>query len=161
MSDRGRGFAWIVDLMILTGILATSWPVLKATTAKAGLEGEIRIVSKEARELYEAFERFYGFYRAYPNAYSEAAFAEDSLDPLSSRGYYRGSLPAQLRGQRIDAYDSPDDRGLNQEFWVEMTLERDPSVRFLVARSDDAPLASGEWVEGAFVFRDGELEPLE
>ena len=49
---------------------------------------------------------------------------------------------------------------LNDEFWLEMSLESDPSIRFLVVRSDDAPLGGGRWREGAFVYRDGELRPL-
>ena len=39
-----------------------------------------------------------------------------------------------------------------------MSLARDPAVRVLVARSDDAPMCGGEWCDGVFVFRNGNLE---
>ena len=77
---------------------------------------------------------------------------------MSNRGYYRGPLRTYLVNGKVDAYDSPDDRGLNREFWVEMTLRADPSIRVLVARSDDAPLGGGAWREGVFVIRNGETE---
>ena len=41
-----------------------------------------------------------------------------------------------------------------------MTLKRDPSIRLLVARSDDAPLSGGVWLDGVFIYRDGRLEPV-
>ena len=84
----------------------------------------------------------------------------ETLDPLARRGYYRGVMLAKLTNNRADAYDSPDDKGRNREFWLEMTLAMDPSVRILVAKSDDAPLSGGRWVEGVFIYRNGELEPL-
>ena len=65
-----------------------------------------------------------------------------------------------LLNGRIDVYQSPDDQGLNQEFWLEMTLERDPSIRLLVTHSDDAPLSGGVWLDGVFVYRNGKLEPV-
>ena len=80
--------------------------------------------------------------------------------PLSRRGYYKGGITQFLLNQRIDAYDSPDDKGNNREFWVEMTLKRDPSIRFLVAHSDDAPLGGGVWRDGVFIYRGGKLEPI-
>ena len=79
---------------------------------------------------------------------------------MTKRGYYRGLLLKRMRGNRADAYDSPDDQGRNREFWIEMTLAQDPSIRILIAKSDDAPLSGGRWVEGAFIYRDGDLEPL-
>ena len=41
-----------------------------------------------------------------------------------------------------------------------MTLAAEPSIRFVVARSDNAPLGSGAWLDGAYILRDGRLEPL-
>ena len=79
---------------------------------------------------------------------------------LARRGYYVGRVRGLLAGARADAYDSPDDRGPNREFWMEMTLASDPSVRFVIARSDDAPMGGGTWLDGAYVFRTGRLERL-
>jgi hypothetical protein len=82
----------------------------------------------------------------------------ESLDPLRKRGYYRGSLTSHVLNHRVDAYDSPDDLGPNREFWIEMSLRSDPSVRVLVACSDDAPSSGGSWRDGVYVLRDGVLE---
>ena len=43
---------------------------------------------------------------------------------------------------------------------LEMTLDRDPEIRLLVARSDDAPASGGSWVDGVFLVRGGVLKPL-
>ena len=61
---------------------------------------------------------------------------------------------------KADGYDSPDDVGVNQEYWLEMTLAVDTSIRFLVADSDNAPLAGGDYYHGIFLFLDGQLRPI-
>jgi hypothetical protein len=96
----------------------------------------------------------------FPNAWAEPGFDEVTLDPLRQGGHYAGLVNSKLLDGRIDAYDSPDETGENAEYWLEMTLARDPSIRFVVARSDDAPLGGGRWLDGAFIYRDGSLERL-
>lgn len=157
-----KRWAWrvILDLMLLAGILVVGRLLLVPAMHAADVRADIGIVASEAHELYEAFERYFERNRAYPNAYAESAFDRTSLDPLRRRGYYKGFVTTKLLGSRIDAYDSPDDDGLNREFWLEMTLEQDPNIRFLVVRSDDAPMSGGRWLEGVFICRDGFLEPI-
>ena len=65
-----------------------------------------------------------------------------------------------MGGSQADGYGSPDDNGTNQEFWLEMTLEDDPTVRLLVCDSDDAPLAEGDFYNGIYVFENGSLMRL-
>ena len=110
--------------------------------------------------MQDSFESFHGYHDAYPAEYTDDAFHAETLDPLRSGGYYDGAVTVRLKDKRVDAYGSPDDQGLNQEFWVEMTLATDPSIRFLIARSDDAPMSAGRWAEGAYIHRDGKLERL-
>jgi hypothetical protein len=83
-----------------------------------------------------------------------------STPSRSSRGYYHGAIDAFLLNGRVDGYDAPDDQGPDHEFWMEMTLASDPSVRILIARSDNAPSSRGTWIDGVFVWRDGKLEQL-
>jgi prepilin-type N-terminal cleavage/methylation domain-containing protein len=45
----------------------------------------------------------------------------------------------------------------NKEFWLTMTMARNPTIRFVVASSDNAPLAGGEWLEGVYIYQNGEL----
>lgn len=155
-----RVVAGLIDLALLAGILVMSRLVLGPAMQRANVKADIRAVGHEATRLFEAFERYYESNLSYPATYTEPRFELNTLDPLRRRGYYRGGITTKLLDERIDAYDSPDDRALNAEFWVEMTLASDPSVRFLIAHSDDAPLGGGQWREGVFVFRDGTLEPL-
>lgn len=96
----------------------------------------------------------------YPDEHGNPPFNPATLEPLRRRGYYTGAIGKYLVDGRIDAYDAPDDQGPNHEFWIEMTLASDPSVRILIARSDDAPLGRGTWTDGVFVVRDGRLEAL-
>ena len=110
--------------------------------------------------MYDAFEKYYERHRQYPHAYTRRQFDVETLDPLFRRGYYRGIILTRMRDERADLYDSPDDGGENQEFWIEMTPRLDPSLRILVANSDDAPLGGGRRRQGAFLYQDGKLEPL-
>jgi hypothetical protein len=114
----------------------------------------------EAHALYLAFERFYERHHRYPDAYSGTRLEPNTLEPLRSRGYYTGPLIGYLDGHRIDAYDSPGVPGKDREFWIEMTLQHDPSIRILVSRSDDAPMSGGDWFDGAFMLRNGTIEPI-
>jgi len=150
----------LLDLVVLTALGFMTHQLLTPALHGAAVRSDVRIVSAEVVALWESFEKYYEINRAYPNAYLAPAFELDSLEPLRRRGYYRGWVTVKLQDDRIDAYDSPDDRGINQEFWLEMTLKSDPEVRFLLARSNDAPLGGGEWREGAFIYRDGALESL-
>ena len=70
------------------------------------------------------------------------------------------AVVGELLNGQADAYDSPDDNGLNQEFWLELTLRYDPSVRFLIADSDNSPLGGGDYYDGIYLFRDGVLTPI-
>ena len=151
----------LLDLVVLAALVFMLHQLLTPALRGAAVRSDIRIVSAEVHKLYEAFEMYYETNKAFPNAYLPPSFQPDSLEPLRRRGYYRGWVTVKLQEDRIDAYDSPDDRGINQEFWLEMTLKSDPEVRFLIARSNDAPLGGGEWREGAFIYRNGALEPLQ
>jgi hypothetical protein len=131
-----------------------------AAIEQANVKSDIRIVKLEAEALYEAFESYNTRNNGYPGDYAGRAFDAETLDPLRKRGYYKGFIQNRLQNARIDAYGSPDDQGSNEEFWVEMTLARDPRIRFLIAKTDDAPLAGGEWRDGVFILRGGELKPL-
>jgi hypothetical protein len=156
----GRAFRRLANLLLGAGILATSWLALSGAVRVANVRADIRIVGHESKTLYRAFEAFYHRNLAYPGDYSGTRFEIETLDPLRRRGYYRGHITFKLLGGRVDAYGSPDDRGPNQEFWLEVTLRSAPSIRFVIAKSDDAPLGAGQWLEGVYVYRGGELERL-
>jgi len=146
-----------IDLILVVALIVVWRSILTAGMDVSSRKAEIRAVAREATVLYEAFERYNERNGGYPNSHEPPAFEVDSFDPLRRRGYYEGPLTVFLVDGRLDAYASPDDRGVNQEFWLEMSLKDYPEIRFLVAKSDDAPLGGGEWREGVYVLTDGKL----
>jgi len=150
----------VLNLGLFVLIAALLGAAANSAIRFANIRADIDIVRDEARGLYESFEKYYARHSIYPPSYTQRPFDLETLDPLTNRGYYRGHLTTKLRERRVDAYESPDDRGQNQEFWIEMTLARDPSIRILVTKSDDAPMAGGVWLDGVYLFRNGSLEQL-
>jgi hypothetical protein len=142
-----------ITVLLLSHVLIVAFEV-------ADRKATIRRVTAEAQTIYDAFALYYDRNGEFPDDADKSRFDRVSLDPLRRRGYYRGSIDYLLIDRKADGYDSPDDRGANQEFWLEMTLAGDPRVRLLVVRSDDAPLGGGQWRDGAFIVRKGQLEPL-
>jgi len=156
---RRRWKKWL-NLLLTTALIAVVCLSLVEATRSANLEADLRIARTEAEALQQALQAYHERHGSYPNSHASPRIDEGTLDPLRRRGYYTGHINSVLLNGRVDAYQSPDDQGLNQEFWVEMTLKRDPSIRLLVARSDDAPLSGGVWLDGVFIYRDGRLEPV-
>ena len=150
----------LLDVMLGAACLYMGWLLVGAAVGSANARAQERILTQEGRRLYAAFERYYERNHEYPATYTPPRFDLETADPLANRAYYRGPIRQTLLDGRFDAYDSPDDRGLNREFWLEMSLASDPSIRLLLAKSDDAPLGGGHWREGIFLLRDGILEPL-
>ncbi len=147
-----------VDLMLLICIAWSLTAVTREALRLAEVRSDVVTVSREARRIHDAFVRFHERNGHYPRVPDESG-TTDPLELLARRGYHRGPVTAKLTDGRLDAYllrESP----RQDEFWLEMTLDRDPTVRFLIARSDDAPLGGGKWRDGAFIYRDGKLRPL-
>lgn len=158
---RGRVSRWargVLDLVLLGGLLYVGSLLVASAVEAAQRREQLRLLKSEARVLYRAFNEYHERNRAYPGAYVDPVFDVKTLDPLQRRGYYRGTILSDLYRHQADAYDSPDDQGQNREFWLEMSLASDPTIRVLVANSDDAPLGGGKWLDGVYVYRDGALE---
>ena len=161
MSEKSRNATILrnaIDAILMLSIVFIGGLTIRSATDSARRQAELKYAVSEARTLYASFTRYHERNQVYPNAYAAPRFDLETLDPLRRKGYYDGGILSVLQSGRVDAYESPDDSGLNQEFWVEMTFAGDPSIRILVARSDDAPLSGGDWVEGVFVYRDGTQE---
>ena len=149
-----KGFT-LVELLIVIAIIgilaAVAVLVMRYFTVKA----HTAVVISECHKVYHAFSLFYMDNEMYPNATSAPAFNLVTFNPLRSQGYYDGDITSRLSNGQADAYNSPDDQGTNQEFWLQCTLDADPDVRFLVVDSDNAPLAGGQRLNGVYVFRNG------
>ena len=159
MSHVNRGFS-LIELLIVFAIIgvlaAIAIPMLRQSNHRA----DVGAVVDEAKTVYAAFKQHYVDESVYPFASSSPAFELDTFEPLRSLGYYDGDITTRLVGGKADAYDSPDDKGQNREFWLEMTLKSDPTIRILVADSDDAPLTGGDYADGIYLYRDGALKPI-
>jgi prepilin-type N-terminal cleavage/methylation domain-containing protein len=154
-----KGFS-LLELLVVVAIIAVLTAIAIPLMRDAIVRAHISAAATDAKAIYVAFKRHHMDTSMYPYASNEPAFQLDTFEPLVSMGYYDGRLTSRLVGNTADAYDSPDDNGVNQEFWLEVSLAYDPTVRFLISDSDDAPLAGGRYMDGIFLFRNGVLTPL-
>ena len=154
-----KGFS-LVELLVVVAIIAVLMGITVPLMQSAMLRAHVGTMAADARVLNNSFKQYYIDFDMYPNSTSAPALDLATLEPLVSMGYNSGNILARVDGEELDAYDSPDELGINQEFWVELTLAFDPTVRFLVADSDNAPLSGGEFKDGVFLYRDGVLLPL-
>ena len=154
-----KGFT-IIEILIVFAIVAVLVAIAIPELHRARVKAETGALAGDGRSLYSAFRQYYIDHGQYPNATSAPAFDVVTFEPLRSDRYYNGNMTRALVGGRAGAYDSPDDLGANQEFWIEVTLVLDPSIRFVVADSNDAPLGGGQWLDGVYLFRNGVLQHL-
>ena len=154
-----RGFT-VIELLVSLAIIGILAAVAIPLLSEAMLRARVNGLAAESRVVYTAFKQYYVDVEEYPNASTVPFFELDTFEPLVSLRYYRGSVTSQLLNQQADGFDSPDDQANNMEFWLEMTLATDPSIRFLVADSDNAPLGGGVYRNGVFAYQNGVLTPL-
>jgi prepilin-type N-terminal cleavage/methylation domain-containing protein len=149
---EARGFT-TVELLIAVAIIGVLSAIAIPELQGARIRAEMRAVTSDLRSLHTAFKEYYVDHGSYPP--NGASFDLRTFSPLNDKGYYSGLISARMMNEEADAYDAPDDLGTDQEFWLEMTLKRDATVRFLVADSDDAPLGGGDSYDGVYVFENG------
>jgi prepilin-type N-terminal cleavage/methylation domain-containing protein len=154
-----RGFT-LLELLIVVATIMTLASMGIPVMRSAMLRAQVGAAAADAKAIHVAFKRFYVDNNMYPNATSAPAFSVTSFEPLVTEGYYDGAVRGKLLDGHADAYDSPDDEGNNQEFWLEMTLASDPTIRFVVADSNDAPLAGGEDLDGIYMYQNGTMIPF-
>ena len=151
-----RGFT-LIELMIVTVIVALLAGIAGLVTRDLQVKAHLTSVVADGRILYHGLEEFYTINYRYPNATSNPAFNLVTFELLRSMVGYQGSINARLLNGQADSYDSPDDQGPNQEWWVQMTLLIDPSFQVVIAVSDNVPLLPGTWMQGVYTFEDGTL----
>ena len=152
-----RGFT-LLELLVVTAIIAVLSAIAIPLMQEAVLRANVSAVATDATAIHVAFKRYHVDFSEYPET---GAFGLASFEPLVALDYYDGRVAPKLVADQADGYDAPDDSGVNQEFWLEMSLKIEPTVRFLVADSDDALLGGGSYYDGVFLFRDGVLSPIQ
>lgn len=159
IRPRSAGYT-LLELLITMAIIFIVSSILIPMFQVALLRAHISAIAVDAKVLHSAFKQHYVDQNQYPNSVDAPAFNLATFEPLVTMGYYDGRVVPKLANEQADDYESPDDEGNNQEFWLEMTLNYDPSVRFLVADSDNAPLGGGDYYDGIYLFRNGVLTPI-
>ncbi len=140
----------MVVLVVLGVIMAIAIPMLHEAMTRARIGAAIA----EAKTIHSAMKRYAIDQSGYPDV---DGFNVTTMEPLVSLGYYDGRLMPRVQGGTLDGYDSPEDQA---EYWLEFTLRSEPTVRFMVGDSDDAPLSGGTFYDGIVLYRDGVLVPL-
>jgi len=149
-SRRDQGFS-LVELMVVIAIVALLAAIAVPTSKHYLTKSHYTAALVECKELYNAFIAFYAANDMFPNSSSSPKFDLVTFSPLE----YDGTVTKRMVGQQAEVYDSPDDLGNNQEFYVRMVFARDPSVQFVVANSDNVDLEPGVRLNGVFVYRNG------
>ncbi len=122
-----RGFT-LIELMIVTVIIGIVVGIASLGTRRVQVKAHLASVVADGRILYQGLEEFYTIAYRYPNSTSNPAFDLVTFEPLRSQIGYQGSINSRLLNGQADSYDSPDDQGPNQEWWVQMTLAIGPRL---------------------------------
>ncbi len=149
-----KGFT-IVELLIVLTIIGVLLAIAIPEMQEARSRAVVSAVVADAKTIHTAFKQYMVDHSGYYPSLTLTDF-----EPLKSQGVYNGTVARLLQNGQADGFDSPDDVGTNQEFWLEMTVAFDTDVRILVADSDNAPLGGGVWYDGVYRFHNGVLEPL-
>ncbi len=154
-----KGFS-LLELLVVTAIIGVLMAIAIPLMQSAMLRAHVGVMASNSLIIFNAFQRYYIDFNMYPNSSAAPAFELDTFEPLIDLEYYDGQVLPKLANGQADGFDSPDDEGINQEFWLEMTLAYDPSVRFLIVDSDNAPLSGGNHMAGIFLYKNGVLRSL-
>ncbi len=133
-----KGFT-LIELMIVIAIIGILAAIAVPSMIAYKKKAHYAVVLSECKVVYNDFMNYYSDNNQFPKAIANPAFQLDTFSPLN----YQGSIFSRLVNNRADAFDSPDDQGVNQEFWVRMTLAKNPSVQFVIASSDNCDLEPG------------------
>jgi prepilin-type N-terminal cleavage/methylation domain-containing protein len=148
--QRDNGFT-LIEVMIVIAIVALLAAIAVPVGHRYITKTHYTAALVECKELYNAFIAFYTTNNMFPNATSSPKFDLVTFSPLE----YEGGVTERMVGHKAEIYDSPDDLGDNQEFYVRMIFARDSSVQFVVSNSDNVDIEPGVWLNGVFVYRNG------
>jgi type II secretory pathway pseudopilin PulG len=141
-----RGFS-LLELLVVVATVLVLCAIAIPMFQEALLRANTSSLSTDAKAIYVAIKSYYVDNNTYP---ATADFGLGTFEPLIGMGYLGRNVVTRLRNLQADAY-----LGNQTEFWLELTLRTNHSVRFLVADSINAPLGGGDYRDGIYVFVDG------
>lgn len=176
-NSHQRGFT-LLELIVVSAIIgalaAIAIPQYNSFRAKA----ERASIISDCRTIYRGFIFHYLEKNSYPLTLAETAdpvewpgFNLSSFEPLTIPRFVGGeqldpiakNLLAKLDGNKAEIYDSPDPD--DQTFYLILPWGKDPSIRFIIAQSDNVTYGDGttvvdggNWMDGVFVAdKDGKI----
>lgn len=137
----------MLELLVVVATVMILAAIAMPTFQEALVRANTSSLATDAKAVYVAIKQYYVDNNTYP---ATADFGLQSFEPLLAMGYLGRSVVSRLNNLQADAY-----LGNTSEFWLEMTLRTDTSIRFLVADSMNAPLGGGDFRDGIYVFVNG------
>jgi prepilin-type N-terminal cleavage/methylation domain-containing protein len=173
-----KGFTLLELIVVVTVVAALAAIAIPQYTRYRDNAEKAAMIS-DCHALYRAFVVFYLDHEEYPYKDAWAAdppmqFDLNSFAPLTLSNYMGGSpfdidierFRDKLAGRQAEAFDSPDDLmpGINnQEFYIILPWAKDPSIKFVVASSDNVlyadntPVDGGNWLDGVYITKGGAI----
>jgi prepilin-type N-terminal cleavage/methylation domain-containing protein len=164
-KKQQRGFT-LIELLVAVAIIGILSAIAIGAYKNMIYRSRRNALVADGRTLFQAFTQYNIDHSEYPPCCTPAdeALKVDTLHPLTRDGYLRtgGGIVAKLQGQEITAYDSPDQPTSNHDFYALMVNARDPSIKVLIADTDQYPPHNGDILYGIYVVQeDGSLERWE
>lgn len=186
MRTNGQQGFTLLELLVTVTILGILAGIGLPQYASYRDRAEKASIISDGRSLFRGFLMFYIENNGFPCAPGECTGPDADLNfdpltfhPLNDATLMGGEkldfsimlpkLKAQLRGGQVDLFDSPDDMGDDQEFYLVLTWAKNPDIKFVIAQGDNVEYApadgstsvdSGNWIDGVFTTRAGALVGL-
>jgi prepilin-type N-terminal cleavage/methylation domain-containing protein len=175
--NNQRGFT-LLELLVVVAIIGALAGIAIPQYNSLREKGERASIISECGSIYRMLIVYFIEYDGYPNATvsppgEPPVFDLTTLSPISNPAYMGGSKPdidvplfmKKFQNNKAEAYDSPDDTlGTNQEFYLVLAWAKDPSIKYVIAQSDDVfygdgstKVDNGNWVDGIYATKGGEI----
>jgi len=157
-QDR-RGFT-LLEVLIVVAIIGILASIMIPAFNHVMFKTRRNALITDSKTLFTAFLQYNIDESSYPPQHTPPgeAFVKDSLWPLT-RGYLRSpkGILMKLQGQRVTAYDSPDNPTINFDFYAHLIHKSDSTIQLLLADTDQYPGYEGQDLYGIYIMENGGL----